>query len=161
MSAKLSRREFLVLTEAAGAGLILGWTAGVSAAGTDFKPNALLKVDTSGNVTIWAPKPDMGEGTYTSLPMIIAEELCVDWSKVKIEQADFGSQYGDQMIGGSMSVRTSYQRLRQAGAAGREMLIAAAAQRWNVSSAACRAENGAVLHEARPATHVRKSGMHY
>ena len=78
MSAKLSRREFLVLTEAAGAGLILGWTPVMSAAGTEFKPNALLKIDTSGNVTIWAPKPDMGEGTYTSLPMIIAEELGVE-----------------------------------------------------------------------------------
>src|SRR5437016_3210827 len=114
MSAKLSRREFLVLTQAAGAGLILGWTPGVSAAGADFKPNAFLKIDTSGAVTIWAPKPDMGEGTYTSLPMIIAEELGVEWSRVKIEAADLGSEYGNQMIGGSMSIRTSYQDMRKA-----------------------------------------------
>ncbi len=88
----------------------------------------------------------MGQGVRTSLPMIVAEEFCCDWRRVQVVQADLDPKYGEQLTGGSGSVRDSYDNLRKAGAAAREMLVSAAAAQWNVSRTECRAENGLILH---------------
>jgi isoquinoline 1-oxidoreductase beta subunit len=88
----------------------------------------------------------MGQGVRTALPMIVAEELCCDWRPVEVVGADLDPKYGNQLTGGSLSVRTSYETLRKAGASAREMLISAAAIEWNVPHSQCHAENGSVLH---------------
>ena len=95
---------------------------------------------------IWCGKSEMGQGVRTALPMIVAEELCCDWRRVQVVQADLDPKYGDQLTGGSLSVRTSYDNLRKAGAAAREMLFSAAAGQWNVSRSECRAESSFVTH---------------
>lgn len=92
-----------------------------------FAPNAWLEVRRDGTVQIWCGHSEMGQGVHTALPMIVAEELSCDWGQVRAVQADLDSKYGDQLTGGSLSVRTSYADLRSAGAAAREMLLAAAA----------------------------------
>jgi len=90
----------------------------------------------------------MGQGVQTSLPMLLAEELCCDWRRVQVIQADYDPKYGIQITGGSGSVRTSYDNLRKAGAAAREVLLSAAAAQWNVPRSECRAENSSVFHDA-------------
>jgi isoquinoline 1-oxidoreductase beta subunit len=111
-----------------------------------FSPNAWLELSPSGEVKIWCGKSEMGQGVRTALPMIIAEELCCDWRRVLVVEADLDPKYGNQLTGGSLSVRTSYETLRKAGASAREMLISAAAIEWNVRHSECHAENGSVLH---------------
>jgi isoquinoline 1-oxidoreductase subunit beta len=115
---------------------------------SSFSPNAWLEVSLSGDVKIWCGKSEIGQGVRTSLPMIVAEEFCCDWRRVQVVQADLDPRYGDQLTGGSLSVRTSYANLRKAGAAAREMLISAAAAQWNVQRTECRAESGFVIHPA-------------
>src|SRR5439155_20577049 len=95
--------------------------------------------------------PEMGQGPYTSIPMVVAEELDADWTKVRFEPAPVAPEYnhaiyGIQMTGGSSSTWSEWDRLRKAGAAARQMLITAAADTWKVEPASCRAENGQVLH---------------
>ena len=155
---KLDRRDFLKVGAVAGGGLFLGiyvpeLRADADAAGADslaFEPSAFLRVDTDGAITIRVARSDMGQGVRTAMPMIIADELDADWSRVRIEQADaHPSAYGRMMTVGSSSVRNgAWMPLRQAGAAAREMLVAAAAGAWGVSAAECRTENGRVLHTA-------------
>jgi len=150
---KLDRRDFLKLGAVAGGGLFLGVyvpEGRAAAAAAPFQPNAFLRVDTDGTVTIWLAKADMGQGVRTSLPMIVAEELDADWSRVRVEQADaHPDRYGRMMTVGSSSVRGgAWMPLRNAGAAAREMLVAAAAARWGVGAATCRTENGRVHHDA-------------
>ncbi len=122
--------------------------------GAAVKPDDLVelgiyvKIDTDGTVTITNPRPDMGQGPRTSLPKHVAEELEVDWSAVRIEQARADSRYGSQTSGGSTSTRTFWTTMRQAGAAAREMLVAAAAQKWGVDPGSCRCELGVVIHDA-------------
>jgi len=94
----------------------------------------------------------MGQGVRTNLPMIVAEELSCDWTKVKVVEADLDAKYGEQLTGGSLSTRTSYTNLRKAGAAAREMLVSAAAGEWQVERTECRAENSAVWHAATKRT---------
>jgi isoquinoline 1-oxidoreductase subunit beta len=94
----------------------------------------------------------MGQGVRTNLPMIVAEEICCDWKKVQVVQADLDAKYGEQLTGGSLSTRTSYINLRKAGAAAREVLISAAAAEWQVSRTDCRAENSTVSHSATQRT---------
>ena len=147
----MDRRRFLKLTGAVAAGLALGldrFGAIAHADAANFEPSALLQVSRDGSVTLWVTKTEMGQGVSTSLPMILAEELEADWKTVKIRYAKLDPKYGDQDTGGSESVRGSYDRLRRAAAAAREMLVAAAAKRWGVLPATCHAENGAVLHAA-------------
>ncbi len=148
----ITRGEFLKLTTAAGTGLVLGFylpgqeelkAAEVSSA---FKPNVWLIVDPSGTTTITMHRCELGQKIWTALPMIVAEELEADWSQVQVKQGDLDPAYGGQSTGGSASVRTTYDKLRRAGATAREMLITAAAQTWNVDRSSCRAENGAVIH---------------
>ena len=154
---KVSRREFLKVTGVAGTGLVLGFhlplagCAGkeVSASTDGFIPNAWLRIDPDGQVTLWVHRPDMGQGTRTSLPMILADELEVEWPKFQRQQADAAPMevYGSQTAGGSTSIRTSWAPLRQAGATARAMLIAAAAAEWGVAPTACRAYAGSVVHD--------------
>ncbi len=140
---------------AAGAGLLLPFhlsgklrdqNISGSSASNSFSPNAWLELSPGGDVKIWCGKSEMGQGVFTALPMIVAEELSCDWRRVLVVQADFDAKFGDQLTGGSGSVRTSYDTLRKAGAAAREMLLAAASAQWNVPHSECRAENGFVIH---------------
>jgi CO/xanthine dehydrogenase Mo-binding subunit len=154
-----SRRNFLTATTAIGGGLLLGF--GLPARGevrdtltTDapFAPNAFLRIDRAGEVTFVSPMIEMGQGTYTSLPMLVAEELEVDVDTIAIEHSPADDKLyvnpaiGIQMTGGSKSVRGFYGPLREAGAAARVMLVTAAAQRWKVDPSTCRAESGVVVH---------------
>ena len=150
-AAALGRRSFLKLSAGAGAGLCLGAylpsrAEAAAAAPAAFEPNAWLRIDPDGRVTLQLAKAEMGQGVYTSMPMLIAEELEADWRSIRVVQADADPRFGVMMTGGSSSVRRSWKPLREAGAAARIMLIAAAAQRWGVVPESCRAQDGAVIH---------------
>ena len=156
----VSRRDFLIAGSAAGGGLLLACLVGErprpaatgAAAAPDFAPNAFVRVGTDGGVTLVMPQVEMGQGMYTSMPMLLAEELEVGLDQVKVEHAPPSDKLyanrllGFQVTGGSTSVRAFYEPLRQAGAAARTMLIAAAAQTWNVDPSSCRAQRGVVTH---------------
>jgi isoquinoline 1-oxidoreductase beta subunit len=147
----LSRREFVAAGVAAGAGLVIGFYLPHGSKGERnevFSPNAYLKITPENNVIVVVPRSEMGQGVRTSLPMILAEELEADWKQIQVEQAGASTLFGDQTTGGSASVRTTWDPMRKAGAAAREMLISAAALEWGVPRAACKAQYGAVLHEA-------------
>lgn len=155
MSLKLTRRSFLKSSAATGGSLMLAFylprhatAAAALPSSSSFAPNAWLEISADGAVKIWCGHSEMGQGVRTSLPMIVAEELCCDWRRVTVLQADLDSKYGDELTGGSGSVRTSYANLRKAGAAGRELLISAASAQWRVPRGECRAENGLVIHSA-------------
>src|SRR5438093_287766 len=144
------------LTSAAvGGGLLLGFTLPPLAPlqqNGPFVPNAFVRIDRDGRVTLIMHKVEMGQGTYTSMPMLLAEELEVDLSQVQLEHASADDAlyaeplFGVQETGGSTSVRGNFEPLRRAGAAARTLLVAAAAQAWKVDAAACRAERGEVVH---------------
>lgn len=155
----IDRRDFLRLTVAAGGGLLIGfYLPGMSrlaeaAASKEFAPNAFVRIGTDGHITVIVNHSEMGQGVYTALPMLLAEELDADWSKVGYEPAPVDPVYnhpvfGIQMTGGSTSVWSSFEQFRKAGAAARAMLIAAAAQQWNVDAASCATSAGKVLHSA-------------
>ena len=155
LPSNVTRRNFLKTSVAASASLVLPLylpiqrdlhsDAGHSASHS-FSPNAWLEISPDGEVKIWCGKSEMGQGVRTALPTIVAEELCCDWRRVQVVQADLDPKYGDQLTGGSLSVRTSYDNLRKAGATAREMLLSAAAAQWNVSRSECRAESSFVTH---------------
>jgi isoquinoline 1-oxidoreductase beta subunit len=155
MSAIVPRRAFLKSSATVGAALLLPFylsrkprALSISALpdSSSFSPNAWLEVSPRGDVKIWCGKSDVGQGVRTSLPMIVAEEFCCDWRRVQVVQADLDPKYGDQLTGGSLSVRNSYNNLRKAGAAAREMLISAAVAQWRVQRTECRAENSFIIH---------------
>ena len=105
-----------------------------------------LGIETDGTVIIVAHRSEMGTGIRTALPMVAADELEADWSKVKIQQAIGDKKYGDQNTDGSNSIKTFYQPMREAGASARAMLICAAAAKWSVPASECKAENHSVVH---------------
>src|SRR6266446_8457189 len=143
----LSRREFVAVGVAAGAGLVVGFYLPHGGTGKkDFSPNAYLRIAPDNKITIVVARSEMGQGVRTALPMILAEELEPDWKQIEIEQAGASTLYGDQGTGGSASVRTTWDPMRKAGAAAREMLISAAALTWGVPRSACAAENGSIVH---------------
>ena len=154
----LSRRSVLRAGIAVGGGLMLSLSlpfpvrdAG-AAAGDVFAPNAFVHIAPDGQIVLTMPYVEMGQGTYTSIPMLIAEELEVDLNQVRLEHAPPNEKLyanpllGVQATGNSNAIRGAWQPLRQAGATARTMLVAAAAKRWNVDPATCRAENGEVVH---------------
>jgi isoquinoline 1-oxidoreductase beta subunit len=151
--ASTSRREFLKAGAAVGGGLILGVALPARRAGaaaTSAMPNAWVRIGSDDTITILCARSEMGQGVYTALPTLVAEELEVDLGKVKVEIAPAGEPYinavlGGQITGGSSSIIEGYDKLRLAGAQARTMLVGAAAQKWGVDASACRAENGAVL----------------
>ena len=146
---KVSRRNFLRTGAATASGLWLGFALPGRAAAASNKLNAFVHVSTDDIVTLFIHKAEMGQGTVTSLSQLLAEELECDWKKIRTEFPGVNREYGGmQGVFGSASVRTSYDSLRRAGAAAREMLVQAAAQQWNVSPSSCRAENNAVINTA-------------
>ncbi len=152
---KVSRREFMKICPGAGAALVLGFylapSSGVAEtvaeSSQSFAPNAFLRIDGTGAITVWVNKSEMGQGVRTALPMLVAEELEADWSSIRVEQAWLHPRFGNLDTGGSESVVTSWEPLRRAGATAREMLLTAAAQTWGVDKASCHARNGEVIHE--------------
>jgi len=157
----VSRRDFVTVLATAGGGLLIGWRAGepsraataaAAAAPPAFVPNAFIRIGTDGQVTLIMSQVEMGQGTYTSMPMLLAEELEVGLDQVRLEHAPPNDKlyanplFGDQETGGSSSVRSFYEPLRRAGATARTMLVAAAAQAWDVDPASCRAKRGVVTH---------------
>jgi len=154
----LSRRDFLKTGSIIGGGLVLGFSLPVRQAlgqaagnkGGAFAMNAFVRISSDGTVTIVANHSEMGQGVYTSLPMLVAEELECDWTKIKVESAPVNPAYnhtewGIQGTGGSTSVASEWERLRTVGATAREMLVAAAADTWKVAKETCHAENGKVV----------------
>lgn len=164
MSARVDagRRRFLKISAAAGGGLLIGFyldpapRLAYAEAGdeTDFAPNAFLRIAPDDTITVIVHKSEMGQGVYTSLPMLVAEELEADWSRIRVEFAPahpdyYHTEWGPyQGTGGSTSVNSTWLQLRRAGATAREVLISAAAEGWNVSPDECQATNGFVVHEA-------------
>ena len=157
----LSRRRFLSVSAAVGGGLLIGFTTGPSIGTADaaqnvasppFTPNAFVRIGADGQIVLTMPYVEMGQGTYTSIPMLIAEELEVDLKQVRLEHAPPDEKLyanpllGVQATGNSNAVRGAWQPLRQAGATARTMLVSAAAKRWNVDPASCRAQSGVVIH---------------
>jgi len=154
-----TRRSLLQAGAAAGGGLMLSLRlpfakGDAEAADADgFAPNAFIRIQGDGQIVLTMPYVEMGQGTYTSIPMLIAEELEVDLKQVRPEHAPPNEKlYGNPLLGGvqatgnSNAVRASWQPLREAGATARTMLVAAAAKRWNVDPASCRAQSGEVFH---------------
>ncbi|AKF09421.1 xanthine dehydrogenase family protein molybdopterin-binding subunit [Sandaracinus amylolyticus] len=159
MPFKLTRRDVLAAglggALAGGAGLVLGAFYGVRRERhakrvppreEPFAPSVFLAIAESGVVTIWLTKSEMGQGVATALPQIVAHELDADWSLVRVEQAIANRNYGDQTTVASASVASMFDELRRAGAAAREMLIAAAARVWDVPPSECDAADGFVVH---------------
>ncbi len=151
---EVTRREFLKAGATAGAGLAIafylprGMAEGVVSPPAQFAPNAWIAIDSAGIVTFTLDKSEMGQGTHTGLAMVLAEELEADWSRVRLGAVPVqASAWSRRMsTGGSSSIRGSWEIVRKAGATAREMLLNAAARRWRVERATCRAERGAVIH---------------
>jgi len=154
----LSRRNFLVVSAAAGGGLVvslsLPLTRSEAAGSENFAPNGFIRIGSDGEIALTMPYVEMGQGTYTSIPMLIAEELEVGLKQVHLEHAPPNEKLyanpllGVQATGNSNAMRGAWKPFREAGATAREMLIAAAAKRWNVDLKSCRAQEGAVIHES-------------
>jgi isoquinoline 1-oxidoreductase subunit beta len=144
----VNRREFILASAAAGAGLVIGFYVHLKpSAPRIFSPNAFLKITPTGDVTVVVSKAEMGQGVRTAAAQIVADELDAEWSRVRVEQAEANERvYGDQSTGGSSSMRELFDPLRRAGSAARTMLIAAAAQTWNVTPDTCRTEAGYVIN---------------
>jgi isoquinoline 1-oxidoreductase beta subunit len=149
-----SRRDFLRLGALSGAAvLVLRFPAGaegevvkMTAEEAELSPNPWISIDAAGKVTLTAHRSEMGQGARTALPMILAEELGADWSKIELRHARPGPRFPNMRTSGSSSVVEEWNPLRQAGAVAREMLIGAAAARWQVSPASCRTQHGSVVH---------------
>ncbi|HJW81557.1 MAG TPA: molybdopterin cofactor-binding domain-containing protein [Acidiferrobacterales bacterium] len=157
----LERRQFLKLTTAAGGGLLIGFhLPGLAAArdgyrlgGQHFSPNSWIHLAPDDTVTLMVATSELGQGSLTAIPMLLAEELEADWAKVKVAlapvNADFNNPLsGRQSTGGSTAVRGYWEPLRRVGAGARELLIAAAAKTWGVAASACHARNSTVIHTA-------------
>ncbi|MFZ9046751.1 MAG: molybdopterin cofactor-binding domain-containing protein, partial [Cyclobacteriaceae bacterium] len=156
---KVGRRAFLKTSVAAGGGLMISfsWLASCTPGQTKeevlampkewFELNAYLKIGENGRITINVPNPEFGQNIKTSMPMIVAEELDVEWKQVIAEQADFDkSRFDRQFTGGSQGIRRAWNNLRMAGATGRRMLLDAAAEEWNVPLEEITTNKGVLVH---------------
>jgi isoquinoline 1-oxidoreductase beta subunit len=154
-----NRRSFLKASSAAGGGMVLGfsWLASCTPTEAEIKSmpeawfdiNAFLKIGDNGIVTIMSPNPEIGQNVKTAMPMIIAEELDVNWDDVIVEQAPLDTKkYTRQLAGGSQSIRQGWQSLRMAGATARRMLLEAAAKEWEVSVDELTTADGVITHAA-------------
>jgi isoquinoline 1-oxidoreductase subunit beta len=155
---KIPRRDFIKISALSGTALMLGClsTSGkdpliqnlsMIGDGQGTEVNQYIFINTSGEVTLYNHRPEMGQGTFTSIPMILAEELEVDMAKVIIKQSPANRQkYGDQMVVGSRSIQSNFELMRKMGASAKEMLVQAAAKKWNVSVSECFAEMGSVIN---------------
>lgn len=159
ITTKHNRRSFLKVSTVAGGGMLLGfsWFAGCKPAtveemakavpSTWFDINSYIKIGDTGLVTIMSPNPEIGQNVKTSMPMIIAEELDVRWKDVVVQQAGLNTEwYTRQVAGGSQSIRQGWESLRMAGATAKQMLINAAAKKWNVDAAECTASEGVITN---------------
>src|SRR5262245_5041738 len=158
---EVSRREFFGMT--AGAVFVYGFylpTSATAAAATaaPFAPNAFIRIDGKGVVTLVIPQVEMGQGVYTSLSQIVAEELDADWNRIRVEHAPpneklyFNPMLGVQATGNSNSIRAFWKPLRQAGATTRACLIEAAARQWKVPAAECSTQEGKVINDSSKRT---------
>lgn len=159
-STRIDRRSFLKASAAVGGGMMLNfsWLAGCTPPTTEealampkewFELNSFIRIGENGAVTLMAPNPEFGSNVKTSMPMILAEELDIDWKKVIVQQADFFPERFDrQFTGGSQGIRMGWKPLRTAGATARQMLVNAAAQTWKVSASEITTEAGTLIHEA-------------
>ena len=159
MAKTINRRIFLKVAGTGGALLVGGYIPGLREAGTAeaasvFEPNVWVKISADDSVTIMLSMLEMGQGVMTSMPMLVAEELDLDWNKVKTEWAPADPRFGNpnfggaQLTAGSNSVRGMWKLLREAGATARAVLVSAAAQTWNVAENTCSTEKGEVIHKA-------------
>ena len=155
----LTRRRFIQLTSVSGVFLTLGCIP--DAAGNDkiisqltsdptkVDLNQFISIGSDGSFVLFNHRPEMGQGTFQSIPMIIAEELCIAMDKVEIRQSEANRNlYGSQMVVGSASIRSEFAKLRKMGAAAREMMISAAASKWKISSEQCTARDGTVTNKS-------------
>jgi isoquinoline 1-oxidoreductase beta subunit len=157
MAVSITRRTFLWIGGSAAGGLAVGFVTRPSAAsrsgalssaarGAALGP--FVEIAPDGSVTLIARNPEIGQGVKTSLPMVLAEELDVEWSRVRVVQGDLDERYGEQFAGGSTAVSSAWTPLRQIGAAARLALVTAAASRWKVPANECRTQAGAVIHSS-------------
>ncbi len=155
----VNRRSFLKAALLAGGGMVLhfSWLAGCVPSGSKdlempdewFEMNSYIKIGENGVVTLYNPNPEFGQNVKTSLPMILAEELDINWDQVVVQQADFyPTHYQRQFTGGSQSVRQAWSPLRTAGATARQMLILAAASAWKIPASEITTEPGVLIHQA-------------
>jgi isoquinoline 1-oxidoreductase subunit beta len=149
----VNRRSFLRVSSLAGGGMLLSLYIKPQKAEAQFGPaaapvpNNFIKIHPDGTITIMAKDPELGQGVKTMLPMLIAEELDADWSKVKVEQTDFDdTKYAMQFAGGSLATPFNWDPMRRVGAAGRELLVSAAAKKWGVPDSECMTSAGRVMH---------------
>ena len=165
---KLDRRAFLQVSAVAGGGLLIGLYTpdalaqrggGPGGPAASLAPNTYITIHPDNTFTIIAKNPETGQGIKTALPMIIADEFDVDWAQVKIQQADLDPKYGAQIEGGSRAIPSNYQNMRLVGAGGRLLMLAAAAQQWNVAQSELSTAGGVVTHAAtkRTATYASLS----
>src|SRR5215208_4110041 len=165
MNTQLTRRDFIKLVSAAGGGLVLAVYLDACASDApipatvtplspttaprppfDWSPNFYLKMNQDGILTVCAFRSEMGQGIRTALAMLVAEELDVDWSSVRIEQSITDKKYGDQLTGGSVSISTYYSGMRLVGSVARQILVEAAAGVWDLDTDGCKTEAGFVMH---------------
>jgi isoquinoline 1-oxidoreductase subunit beta len=159
--ASTSRRNFIKTSAIAGGGLMIGLsfsTSKVEAAGTLYTPNAWVHIADDNTITLISARSEMGQGVYTAMPMLIAEELNVDFKTIKVAIAPPNAVYvnallGAQITGGSTAVRDGWEKLRVGGAQVREMLISAAAAKWNVDRSTLKADNGKIMGGGKSATY--------
>src|SRR6202165_6408618 len=159
---RIARRDFLKTTAAVGGGLCIAAyvpelaarpVSNATASATVFAPNAFVRIAPDDTVTVISNHSEMGQGIYTSLPMLLNEKLEADWPKIKVEAAPVDAAYnhtlyGVQMTGGSSTTPSEWERFRKMGAMARVMLIDAAAQRWGLPASECHVEKGVVIHAA-------------
>lgn len=148
---KTTRREFLQTAAGAGLVLMIGAPAFAGASESeDFSPNAYIQIGSDNIIRLWVTRSEMGQGVRTTLPMVLADELEVDWSQIRLEQAPTIPRFKGIRLrtSGSGSTVGTYNALRKAGATALTMLITAAAERWQVQPATCHAEAGTVVHPA-------------